>query len=253
MRRHPLVAYFALAFAISWIALSPLVLGLAVPAAWHGLGAVGPAAAAIAVASRQPGALRELLRSATRWRSTPGWLAVTLLSPLALFAIAVAVTRPDLSAVSARIVDPTALADIAVASLAYGFGEELGWRGFALPRLQRRRGAFAATAILAVLWAAWHAPLFAYRFPLSAPGVAGFAVTLFAGALWLTFLYNSTGGSVLAVALWHVSWNALNVSFAPAQTTVAVANALMLGVAAAVLWLGKPARLRWPAGAGATA
>src|SRR3712207_5962455 len=103
-----------------------------------------------------------------------------------------------------------ALPIFVVPSLAYGFGEETGWRGFALPRLQRRRSALSATFLLTVAWAAWHAPFFLYRSSYLAFGpveYVGFFVGLFAGAIWLTCLYNGSGCSVLLVALWHTHWN----------------------------------------------
>ncbi len=249
MRRHPLIAYVALAFAITWLGVLPLVIGASVPPALHVVGALGPVAAAFLVTAVAGGRreVRELWRSTTRWRAAPGWLAITLLSPIALFAVAALITRPDLSRLSVWTSDPYWLIDPLLISLAYGFGEEPGWRGFVLPRLQAKHSAFTATLILAGIWAVWHAPFFAYRYPFAGVGaLAGFAVTLLAGAIWFTFLYNSTGGSVLAVALWHALWDVLNISVgAVAPNTVMVANVLMLALGAAVLWLGGPRHLRY--------
>jgi membrane protease YdiL (CAAX protease family) len=249
VRRHPLISYLALAFAITWLGVLPLVIGAPVPPRLHAVGALGPVAAALlvtAIAGR-PGGLRALWRATTRWRASPGWLALTLASPLVLFAVAALITRPDLSGLARWRTDAVGLLDLVLVSVAYGFGEEPGWRGFALPRLQRRYNALVATLILAVIWAVWHAPFFAYRYPFEGPGaIAGFVASLVAGALWLTFLYNSTGGSVLAVALWHTLWDLLNLSVgAVAPQTGAVANMLVFAVAAVVIWLGGPRQLRW--------
>lgn len=85
----------------------------------------------------------------------------------------------------------------------YGFGEEVGWRGFALPCLQGRSSALRASALLAIGWAGWHLPLFAFSPGLSgmgAGGVAGWLVSLLLGSIVLTWLFNSTGGSIAAVA-----------------------------------------------------
>lgn len=249
MRRHPLLAYFVLAYAITWLAVLPLVLGTSVPPAWHGLGALGPLLAAIIVTARLQGRsrLRDLWDRTTRFRGGSGWLAITVASPFVLFAIAALMAPPDIRSLTPRLFEPAFWLDLGVASLVYGFCEEVGWRGFALPRLQQRHSAFTATLILAGVWAAWHAPFFAYRFTFTGIfAIAGFVMTLFAGALWLTFLYNSTGGSVMAVALWHTLWNLLNVSLGSvAQQTVTVANILMFPLAVLVVWLGTPRRLCW--------
>lgn len=83
--------------------------------------------------------------------------------------------------------------------------EEVGWRGFALPRLQARHTAFTATLIVGALWALWHLPIFFWvDNPMSRyPFVLWFISTV-AGAFIYTWLYNSTQGSVAAVALYHV-------------------------------------------------
>lgn len=93
--------------------------------------------------------------------------------------------------------------------LVNGFGEETGWCGYALPRLQRRYGPIAATLMIAVLWACWHIPqLFlvdSYK-GLSPAMAPVFLFGLTCGAIVLTCLYNHTG-SVLAVAVWHGLYN----------------------------------------------
>jgi membrane protease YdiL (CAAX protease family) len=95
------------------------------------------------------------------------------------------------------VADPAWVANLVAASLAYGIGEEPGWRGFALPRLRASRSALRATLILMVLWALWHTPYFTYRYHIvGISGYAGFFPCFVAGAIWLTFLYNSSGGSV---------------------------------------------------------
>jgi len=90
----------------------------------------------------------------------------------------------------------------------YGFGEEVGWRGFALPRLQSHKSALGASVMLAFGWAGWHPPLFFFSPGLSSLGVAGVAgwvASLVVGSILLTWLFNSSGGSVGAVALLHAS------------------------------------------------
>jgi membrane protease YdiL (CAAX protease family) len=95
-----------------------------------------------------------------------------------------------------------------VFTLTFGIGEETGWRGFALPRLQAGRTALRATLILWIFWGLWHAPQFFYNFPgMDLFGAVSFLLGMLAGAVLLTGLYNSTGGSILMVALWHGTYN----------------------------------------------
>ena len=88
----------------------------------------------------------------------------------------------------------------------YGFGEEVGWRGFALARLQARKSALTSALLISAAWAAWHLPLFTFAGGLSSMGIAGVAGWLFSivtGSILMTWLFNASGGSVLAVALFH--------------------------------------------------
>ena len=87
-------------------------------------------------------------------------------------------------------------------------GEEVGWRGFALPRLQTRYSPLVASIIIGFFWALWHLPWwraelgsFTSKYWLFVSGIT------FACSFILTWLYNRTGGSILAVGLMHVSSN----------------------------------------------
>ena len=87
-------------------------------------------------------------------------------------------------------------------------GEEIGWRGYALPRLQGRMSALSASLILAPIWALWHLPLWLQGKPFQTPTLyAGFVISAFALSILLTWVYNSTGGSLLLVVLLHATVN----------------------------------------------
>jgi uncharacterized protein len=92
-----------------------------------------------------------------------------------------------------------------------GFGEETGWRGFALEPLQRRYGPVAGTLILAALWAGWHTPAFfiveTYRTMTVPMIIGGFGLGICAGAIVLSRIAQRTDGSVLAAAIWHALYN----------------------------------------------
>ena len=108
--------------------------------------------------------------------------------------------------------DPVNLFYWLMPSLFYGIFEEPGWRGFLLPWFQRRFYAVNATIILTLFWFCWHIPSFFYRYDLSIPMIIGFLIGLFAGAVVLTFLYNYTKGSLLAVIIWHLTWDIVSIA-----------------------------------------
>jgi membrane protease YdiL (CAAX protease family) len=102
----------------------------------------------------------------------------------------------------------------------YGLGEETGWRGFALPHLQKNRSAASATLILALLWSTWHLPAFFFRDTYVELGVLGFpmfAIMMIFTTMVFTWLYNSTRGSVWIVLVFHAFFNWLSVSEAGGQ------------------------------------
>jgi membrane protease YdiL (CAAX protease family) len=91
-------------------------------------------------------------------------------------------------------------------------GEELGWRGFALPRLQRRFGALWASLILGVLWAGWHVPLFTLAEWKGSIAVPTLAMAYFSWVVpvtvIITWIYNNVRGSLLIITLFHGALNA---------------------------------------------
>ena len=121
-------------------------------------------------------------------------------------------------------------------------GEETGWRGYALPQLQRRFSPLASSLILALVWFGWHLPQFfliaAYRD--FGPGqYAGMFLGLTCGAVILTWLYNRSGGSILLVAVWHGLYNVVSGTQAATGMLAAVVSTLVMvqGVALIVLEL----------------
>ena len=218
-----LVAYFFLAYALSWCAFIPLALNaqgilVGVPPWLHLIGAFGPLLAAFIVTGSTGGwaGVRELLSRMTRWRIGWGWMAIALFSPVVVFLIAAVMARitsgtwNDASQFGRVSEIPTLnwLSGWLVWTLTFGLGEETGWRGFALPRLQKTYSARSASLILGLLWAGWHIPTFFYNYELSFFSVMAFTVGILSGTVLLTWLYNSTGGSVLATILWHGAYNA---------------------------------------------
>jgi membrane protease YdiL (CAAX protease family) len=218
-----LIRFFLLAYAISWLVWAPLWLpalgihGLPVLPWNHALGGLGPLLSAVICTATFRGreGLRALGRNVFTLRGH-GYLLVALLAPFVLAALSIALsailhgTDPAIAGLLRNKEFPQwSLAGLFAYNLVFfGFGEEVGWRGFALPRFQRTHSALWSSVLLAVFWAAWHIPLFLYRpgyTSMDAAGAFGWLVSLLTGSVLLTWLFNSTRGSLLAVAVFHAT------------------------------------------------
>lgn len=237
IEKHALVVYFILAYAVTWSIHIPLALTLhgliavRIPMVIHYLGAFGPMIAALIVTALVGGwaGIRSLLSRLFKWRVGAGYYTFAVLTPVALFILAVLVNRvvsgawSDLSLLGEADYLPflSPLGGLMLWFLTYGLGEETGWRGFALPHLQRKYSAATATLILAFIWAFWHIPAFFYRDTYVEMGPLGFPIFLISitfATMVFTWLYNSTGGSLLLVILFHAFFNWLSVSEAGGAT-----------------------------------
>ena len=181
----------------------------------HFVGGLGPALAGIIMIATYDG--RQGLRVLRQRVLTPNarWTAFAILAPAAAYLVAVAVASASGVHVELRLTGASEeFSSMPVAAywlanlLFYGFGEEIGWRGFALPRLQRQRSALAASMWLSLLWGAWHIPLFFFsaglgQMPLI--GLVGWAASIVTGSVVCTWLFNSTKGSILVLALFHAA------------------------------------------------
>jgi membrane protease YdiL (CAAX protease family) len=218
-RKHALIAFFVLAFALSWVVWVPLALAGAAPAPeiltlFTIVGGFGPMLAALVVSALEgDGALRRLILHSLRVRVGVVWYGVALLAPIALGASVMGLFRLFGGVLPADWVSPPPpaypVAWLFVLLLGGG-QEEPGWRGFALPRLQVRHSAPAASVILGVVWTLWHGPLFlipdSAQSPLPLPW---YLIHVIAASILYTWLFNNTRGSALLVAFLHAGSNAV--------------------------------------------
>lgn len=223
--RHPLLSFFVLANALSWIAWTPYILsnnGLGVWDYTFELGQLtgmlpgaylGPITSALIVTAVTGGAagLRRWGARLWRWRVRWHWYAIALLGvPAALIVTGLVVSggqvvSPPLTVLAAYI--PMLI----VQMLTTGLAEEPGWRDFALPRLQDKFGPMGAALILGPMWALWHMPLFLTEWggypeadwtrPVS------FAVFCVGFNVVIAWIFNRTGKSLPLAMLAHVSVN----------------------------------------------
>jgi len=220
--RHPLFAFFLLTFAISW-GIPGLLLLLA---SWGNydfsieeysplsyLAVWSPAIAAMIIVTTTQGwlGLRQYLRRLLLWRVHWGWYAGILLGiPCANFLAAAFTEATGKNALMVPTVSASSLLVAAWLRLTEGPLEELGWRGLALPLLQRRFSGWQASIILGFVWGLWHVPAIFLGRELGG-GTQGNLVLvllqLFLGfiatAIVMTVVYNATGGSLLLAFLFH--------------------------------------------------
>jgi uncharacterized protein len=245
MRKYPIAWFYILAFGMSWLGMISIVLASQGIAPFDSpyfqflsiFYAVGPALAAVIVSQVTHGktGIRDLLKGLIRWRVGLVWYILVVLGSVGLLTLAQVITR--LLGLTVTIAMPQVnLSPYGI----FGFGvnflantcEEIGWRGFALPHLQKRYNALISTLIVGTLWALWHLPLlFLVGNPMSEYPFLWFIIIV-TNAFIYTWIYNSTKGSILLVALFHGLLN----TFSAFITGVSpVADALLNCVVAIVL------------------
>ena len=161
----------------------------------------------IAVTAGRVG-LRELWQRLTRWRISWYWYMLGLL-PIVLYGLATAVAQAIPSAIINGGTITTALFSLHAGFFVSLFlrgalGEELGLRGFALPRLQERMSPFYGSLIIGILWGAWHLPVLIGRDILS---IVAFSLLSLGLSMLFTWLFNGSGSSLIPVLLFHASQN----------------------------------------------
>jgi membrane protease YdiL (CAAX protease family) len=249
MRRHPLLSFFFMAYVFSWIALIPGILSV-----WGFLqfdytissvlsSFAGPPVAAIIMTYITEGregllSLRHRLRQR---RAGWQWYLLILVGIPALLLLGI-VIQPGMLA---GFQSPTSA--ILVAYPAYFFvvffgvalPEEIGWRGFALPRMQPRYGPLWGTLLLGVLWCFWHLPRFLAPDQGGGPGTGLttfltnfpifflFVVSL---AVVTTWVFNHTGGSVFIANLLHTSIDTPQVVWMPLFLAAGATNLNLAGL-----------------------
>jgi len=227
MRRHPLVTFFLLVFILTWVVWVPRASGAPLGVlgqAWTWIPAIAALLAAALTGGR--GALRELGSRLVRWRVGWQWYLVVILGPAA-FSLAVAGIYTLFGGSWADAAPPAILVGplvvlplfLVILTLTDGLGEELAWRGFALPRLLTRYNALAASLILGVIWALWHLPLlWTEGGPMYQLPVWLLLLDVTAKAVLFTWVFLHTRGSVLIAMLFHGATNLFLVSPEVAST-----------------------------------
>jgi membrane protease YdiL (CAAX protease family) len=234
-KRHPLVAYFVLAYVLTWVFVVPIALSqrgvgwIALPDSLllvlFVLGTfAGPAPAAFVLTGLIDGrdGVRALLRRMVQWRVGIGWYLLVIVGypVVTLAVVGLPLGAAPLNALLSNpgLIVSSYLPGIAIGLIFPSLGEEPGWRGFALPRLQRLYGPLVASLILGALHALWHTPAYFVRGAISDNGFdlgvfVGNSLGIMAFTFVWTWLFNNTSGSVLFAMLMHATSNATSQLF----------------------------------------
>ncbi|HWA76896.1 MAG TPA: type II CAAX endopeptidase family protein [Polyangiaceae bacterium] len=234
--------FFAAAFGISWLLQAPATLvSLGVLAGpiepylpFAGLGAFGPFPAALLALRREPASLgaRSLFRQLKVPRPQLGNALLALFLPGTILTVSLIASSLVSGHHSAWLYPPRD-AQRVFALLLIPLGEELGWRGFAQPRLEAKLGALRASLTLGALWALWHLPVFILA-GVSATTLPWMLPFFMAGSVVFTWLYHR--GGLLLVVLAHAGAH-LNNSHQPLPHDTTPLTAHTIGYALVALTL----------------
>jgi uncharacterized protein len=168
----------------------------------------------IAFVLKQKGGIRKLLKGWLKFRVPALWYLVTL-TPVAFAVLSMFICRLlyGETPVSEIVFDPMSMLALLVISTVTGAtGEELGWRGFALPRLQNKMSALNASLLLGVVWTLWHAPLWFAGLGYEKIPFAAYTLLLLSSTVLITWACNHTRGSLVIATLFHLMMNvAMNI------------------------------------------
>ncbi|MBE7433284.1 MAG: CPBP family intramembrane metalloprotease [Anaerolineales bacterium] len=221
VKKYPAISLLVLAMILGFAPALAVAAGL-LPPAWIQLGALSSSVAAVVLVliEGRKGGLRELLSRALIWRVGIRWWIFALFFMIVPSVAALYVYH----LLGGPSVDWSGLQPLyqivpafVFLTLAAGIGEEFGWRGFLLPRLQSRHNALVSGLIVGVAWATWHVPLFfiegtnQYEQRLAngmLPAILGYAMFVIVQSVQFTWLFNNTKGSVLLAAVFHGASNA---------------------------------------------
>ena len=241
--------YFALAISLSWVALiAPVLAELGVLEgaaeeymALAPLAVFSPTIAAMIATRLEGGPVRSVFAGLRAWRVGPKWYVLALTLPAIVYTAGRAVCEllpgVDGGPWFYPPVEPQHIAALVLVPL----GEEIGWRGYALPRLIARHGSLRATWYLGALWGLWHLPMFL------AVGMTPLALALavpffLAGNVMFTWLYQRTGGSLVMAVLLHMGLHLDNPHHAPPEFITPMVIMTLSYVVLAALLLGADRR-----------
>jgi uncharacterized protein len=197
----------------------------------------------VAFIMKRKGGIRKLLQGWLKFNVPAFWYLVTLIPvAFALASIPLYKLLYGVNPASEILSDPMAmLALLIISTITGATGEELGWRGFALPRLQRGMSALSASLVLGVIWTMWHVPLWFAGLGYERIPFAAYAILVMSSTVLITWACNNSGGSMVIASLFHLTMNiAMNIIDSKALYVYAI---LIMAAAVFVVFMYGPSRL----------
>ena len=251
MKRYSLPVFFVLTFILTWALWLPAALtklnggesalgpdGIGQFARWSS-GLVAIVLAGL-LAGRQ--GIGDLFRPLKIWRVNIGWYLFALLFQLVLFILSKWIDTRLGNAY--EVVSPLesvpypvafVIPIVIISAIPGAFMEELGWRGFALPRLQTKNNALFSSIMLGLVWGIWHIPSMLYFGETNGTQIFWAVLNFIPITVLFTWLFNNTKGSLLLVTLFHASIQYSNnfLGVIPTQTS----SLILWLVALVIVWM----------------
>ena len=240
--RHPLLSFFTLAIVITWLLALPSLLFEMPFKPFQTAGAYGPLLAALIVSATLGRAeLKSLFGRMTNLRFGLRWYLIAIFGNVLLYLLVTGLSGAPLMQSLAdnwTLIFTLYLPALFTSYLVNPIGEETGWTGFALPRLQKRFKPWLAAVILGVIWAIWHLPGFFVPSEMGAFNPVNFIFfvlsSIFIRIVWTWATNNAQGSSIVGILL-HASSNAVSLALipnllpAPTPNQMAISGLLLLG------------------------
>ena len=241
--RHPLTSFIILAILITWLFALPSLLFALPFKPFQTAGAYGPFLAALIVsAALGRDELKSLFSRMTNLRFGLRWYLIAIFGNVLLYLLVTGLSgAPPMQSLAGKwiLIFTLYLPALFTSYIVNPIGEETGWTGFALPRLQKQFRPWLAAVILGVIWAIWHLPAFFIPSEMGAFHPMNFIFfvlsSIFIRIVW-TWVTNSAQGSGIAGILLHASSNAVSLALfpdllpTPTPDQMAISGLLLLGL-----------------------
>lgn len=250
-RYDKVIIFFLITYCVTWVLWLPLIIFHPPIKFFHQIGGMGPLIGAFLAIILFEGTtkLKSLIKEIFRFELR--WILVAFFTPFLLFLVASVIsffihgTMPHFQLLLYSQEYPNiGILYWIISIICYGFGEQVGWRGYALPELIKSGlNPVYASTVLSIFWAIWHLPLFWYPnsgyFTMNSAMILGWFGSLILSSYLLTWLFNTSKKSIAAVAIFHGTIDIVMTSLAVQGDIVMIMSMFLMILGLLVLLSGK--------------